>query len=455
MSKFQLADHQTNAVRQMKKTHQLGIFYEAGCGKTMCVLDLLYQAFKEHRICNALIICPASIVTNWQASIKKMRAFEGYTEYGVKTMYQLVTIRSYQMCYTKIDYQVHNRDGSVEAKKKNVIRPDILHPWGAIVIDESQGLGDANSTQTNICLQLANLSERRYILSGTPVSGGGGAEDYKKLYGQLKFLNPELWPDYGAFCQELVTKVDYFGKPKAYRKKECETLLRNYGLIARLDDCYDMPESMDMDVVIESTVVDDYVHVLKGETEDLYGFTVKTGGGYFVKLLELVSGFLLGDDGKCTEFETNKPDAVETIISGTNDKVVIFCNYSHSIDLVKSICAKHGKTVTFDGRSKGDSWREFQYGNAKYLVCQYQSGGVGIDLFASHTTIFFEPSLSSLLMEQAKARTRRKGQKKKCLYYWIATKGTIEEKVIETVKSGVEVTRDLLEKWADSMRREV
>lgn len=45
-------------------------------------------------------------------------------------------------------------------------------------------------------------------------------------------------------------------------------------------------------------------------------------------------------------------------------------------------------------------WKDFQDGDARYIVCQYQSGGVGIDLFASHTMVFYEPTMSALLLEQ-------------------------------------------------------
>lgn len=104
--------------------------------------------------------------------------------------------------------------------------------------------------------------------------------------------------------------------------------------------------------------------------------------------------------------------------------------------------------MVFDGRSTRETWRDFQEGSARYLICQYQSGGVGIDLFASHTMVFYEPEWSSLLIEQAKARIRRKGQTKRCIYYWLSTKGTLEEDAIQSVRNGVTVTTQLLEMWA-------
>ena len=448
---FKLAQHQVYASDMMENSYQLGIFYEAGTGKTMCVLDWLYNAFKNKEIENALVICPASLVSTWDGAIDKMLKFQGYTAYGIRQMHKLVTIRSFQKTYEKKPTQIKHRDGTVTQKKILKIRSDILHPWGAIIIDESQGLGAHDSTQTKIALQMAYLTERRYILSGTPVSGGGGSEDFKKLYGQLKFLDPDIWDSYRDFCNELVKGYDYFNKPNRYDVEKCRALMRNYAIVARLNDCYDMPDSIDIDIDVNMPMdlITVYRDILAGRVKD-YALELKTGGSRYLKLLEVVSGFLVTTENEPREYTTDKEDALDNILSATDDKVVIFCNFRHSIDLCANICQKHGSTIIYDGRSTRDTWRDFQYGNVQYLICQYQSGGVGIDLFASHTMVFFEPTMSSLLLEQAKARIMRKGQTQKCLYYWISTKGTLEQKATETVRSGVNITREMLDEWAKS-----
>lgn len=108
-------------------------------------------------------------------------------------------------------------------------------------------------------------------------------------------------------------------------------------------------------------------------------------------------------------------------MTATDDKVVVFCQFRESVVRVADMLSKHGRTVRMDGTSNGPVWKEFQDGDARYIVCQYQSGGVGIDLFASHTMVFYEPTMSALLLEQARARIRRKGQNDHQLYYYITT----------------------------------
>lgn len=455
MALFKLAQHQSYASQMMENCGQLAIFYEAGTGKTMCALDYLYNAFKNGEIENALIVCPASIVSNWRDSIEKMIKFRGYTAYGIRQMQQRIEVRSFQRTYERKESIVHKRDGSIAKKKILKVRTDINHEWGSIIIDESQGLGAHDSIQTKTALQLATLTDRRFIMTGTPVSGGGGQEDFKKLYGQLKFLNPELWANYKEFCEELVTGFDFFGKPNGYRIEQCRELMKNYGIVARLESCYDMPSIRDITIDVEmgKEATEVYRDLMAGRTAK-YGIEFKTGGSRYIKLLEATSGFLKKseetDDEKdnLIELPYLKPRALNDILQSTDDKVVVFANFRYSIDRAARVCRANGETVVYDGRSNTETWREFQYGKAKYLVCQYLAGGVGLDLFASHTIVFYEPTTSSTLLEQAKARIFRKGQTKNCLYYWISTKGTIEQKAMETVRNGVDVTRDMLDKWA-------
>lgn len=451
--KFKLRSHQLYASELMRASPQLALFYEAGTGKTMCVLDYLYNQFKNKEITNALIVCPASICSSWETAIDKMAKFEGYTSYGISQMKKMVTIRSFQMVYCRKTKRVRHRDGTVEeVKSAPQVRDELIHPFGAIIVDESQGLGNHSSIQTQMLLKMAELSDNRYILSGTPVTGGGGGCDYSKLYGQIKFLDPDIWASYKDFCAELVTKYDFYGKPTEYRNEECEALLKGYGIVARLADCVDIPETTDVDVPVKIECQEEYNDIKAFKNLEKYNIDPPTGGSYLIKLLELSSGFLISKAGAVTEYPSAKLGALSTILAGTDDKVVIFCTYTRSVDRVKKVCEGFGKTVVYDGRSTTDTWREFQYGDAKYLVCHYASGGVGIDLFASHTMVFYEPSLSAMLTEQAKARIRRTGQTHPCLYYWLYSEG-VEQKVVESVRAGVDISRDLLDDWANAIKK--
>ena len=84
------------------------------------------------------------------------------------------------------------------------------------------------------------------------------------------------------------------------------------------------------------------------------------------------------------------------------------------------------------------------------IICQYQSGSVGLNLQRAHIMVMFEPCMSALLLEQATGRIYRKGQNKKCIYYYLVTPGSVERKVLDTVRSGMDVSNAMLNEWSAS-----
>ena len=454
MAKYKLARHQIFASSMIDTMDAIGLAYEMGTGKTMCALDWAYTACQRGDLHSFLVICPASLISNWRDAIKKMAQFEGYTDEGIQALDGITTIVSFQRIYARTLKTVKHRDGRIESKRIYSIRPELKHIWDAIVVDESHAIGRHSSIQSKIATQLGNYARKKIIMTGTPVSGGGGQQDFKKLYGQIRFLTDREWTTWKEFCEKYVTSIDYFGNPDGYNLTACEAVMRKYFIVARLKDCYDMPEYTENVIdcpLAEKTVYDD---IRMGRLAK-YDVSVQTSGAVYGKLLQICSGGVKTqtvEDGETVEgylqLACTKDQVLRTIAEGTDDKIVVFCNYRASVDRAYDILKEYGKTEIFDGRSKTETWKEFRDGSVRYLVCQYQSGGTGIDLYSSHTMVFFEPCWSSLLLEQSKARIYRKGQTKHCTYYYLNTPGTIEARVVSSVRSGVDVTVEMLNQWA-------
>ena len=109
------------------------------------------------------------------------------------------------------------------------------------------------------------------------------------------------------------------------------------------------------------------------------------------------------------DYPCGKLSALEGLSRTSKGKVVVFCDFRRGIDAVEALLAKMGMNpVTLDGRQADKGvWKRFQSEPCiRAIVCQYQSGSAGIDLFAADT-IVFSPSLSSNLTEQARDRIHR------------------------------------------------
>lgn len=121
-----------------------------------------------------------------------------------------------------------------------------------------------------------------------------------------------------------------------------------------------------------------------------------------------------------------------------NKKLVIFCAFRRSVDSVGELLNRLNiPHVVQDGRQKDKSvWKRFQTEEAvRAIICQYQSANAGIDLYAADTILFYEPTLSSQELEQAKDRIHRIGQEQKCSYLHFITKGSVEESIFRALQN--------------------
>lgn len=434
----QLAAHQKNIISMMDDMPFLGIFAEAGTGKTMIALSWLYDHFIDGSIENALVICPASLIPSWRRAIRRMVEF-GYSELDIEMMNLNVTIISYQRLWKS--------NGTYRGYKQYKIRDEIDRQWDVVFCDESHRLGDPKSVQTKQALKLASQCSRRYILTGTPDSN-----NYVKLYGQLKFLDPSLWENYREFDRKYVISHNYFKKPILFDVERLETLKKSYGTVVRLRDCFDMPSENEVDFPVELTETRVYRDFINNNVSE-YGFDVTTAGIGSQKALQVCSGFYLDADGLQHRLSTQKLDALMEIIDGSESKIAIYCRFIASMDMIAERLNKHNIAYhRFDGSTKESVWESFQSDDVKVILVQYQRGSEGIDLFAASRMVFFEPTQSALQLEQAKARIMRKGQLHPCVYYHMFCEGTVEEKTMNSVRNGVDVSRAMLDNWSQEER---
>lgn len=116
---------------------------------------------------------------------------------------------------------------------------------------------------------------------------------------------------------------------------------------------------------------------------------------------------------------------------------MVFCDFRHSVDVVADAMTKaHMNPIILDGRTTDKGcWELFQHmPDVRGIVCQYQSGGAGIDLTAASTCLFYEPTLSSNLNQQARDRIHRIGQGSACSYLYLMCAGSIEESIYKALR---------------------
>ena len=93
-------------------------------------------------------------------------------------------------------------------------------------------------------------------------------------------------------------------------------------------------------------------------------------------------------------------------------------------------------------------WRKFQEDESiRVIVCQYEAGATGIDLYAASTILYYEPTIRSQILEQSRDRIHRVGQSRPCSYVHFISKGTIEREIYKALQGFADFSEKLFSEY--------
>ena len=135
------------------------------------------------------------------------------------------------------------------------------------------------------------------------------------------------------------------------------------------------------------------------------------------KLLQISCGSVYTDTGEVVDFDvSNRLNVVQEVIEETNNKVLVFVPFTHTIDLLKRHLDKnHISCDVINGSVSANKRAEivqtFQSNqDPKVLIIQPQAASHGLTLTAADTIIWYAPCTSVETYLQANARIDRPGQ---------------------------------------------
>ena len=424
---MKLFKHQKEALELVTENDQFALFMEAGTGKTFVMLYHITNLFMSGEIKDCLIVCPASVRGSWRRDIEKL---SGLRRSDTKN----ITVVSYDLVWRREEYE---------------------KDWDCIVLDESHCIASRTSKRTKFLQRLKNRSKYRYILTGTPMHNG----HYEDYWSQMEFLIPGYLGTYNEFCAHHTVQRQL---PGTYvriivKYRNVQELLDKIGQKAYYIDkksCLDLPEKLPP-VVIDCELQEKlkYKQALKSFIQE-YDMNIGNPMSIIVKLRQLCSGFVIDDYGDTHELKCEKIKMLDELIDGISGKIVIFAEFTYSLEQIHKLLDKKKITyLTLDGRQSNKSiWREFQSNeDIRIIVCQYRSANAGIDLYEASNMIFYEPTQSSTVVDQAMARIHRNGQTRNCSYYWLLTEKSVEHDIYDRVVNGIDFNVQALENF----RREI
>lgn len=438
---IKLYRHQEIALAYLRSNDNFALFMEQGTGKTLPSLMRILDLLKSGSIVDALVVAPKSALGAWE---RDMELFD------------------------PLDRDIL-RDGITLINYDKVWRGEAKSPyykkWGCIILDEAHAIKNRTSRRSKFLLKLGCLADYRYILTGSPISNG----QLENIWAEYCFLDPYMERGYpysrifgGSYrtFQDRYCILNMYHKPSSYiHVRELQEIINEHSYRVKKVDCLDLPDKLPDEIIRVDLAEKTLYKKLATESAILeYEILADNPLSRLVKLRQLASGHIKLESGEIIECKCEKLSILQEILEGYEDdkKIVIFAEFKYSIRKICEILAKMKiKHVVLDGDQKDKTiWRKFQSDKSiRVIVCQYQTANAGIDLFASDTIIYYEPTLRSTVLEQSRDRIHRTGQKNKCSYIHLLTKGTVEIDIYRALAGYSDFSEALFTRYMEGYRR--
>lgn len=420
---IKLFPHQIKALDETNGFNRVAYYLDMGLGKTFVGSEKVKQLGCRIN----LLVCQNSKIDDWKQHFEKYYNYVVFVLRDAKALKMFLRANETQgyECIGIINYELAWR-------RKELLQ---LHDF-TLMLDESSLIQSSKAKQTKFIMKLQPRNV--ILLSGTPTSG-----KYENLWTQMSLLGYEI--SESLYLKQYVNfKTVRFGgmvrktidTDNPYKNVErLKSKMRQHGAIfMKTEECFELPEQNFIAVHVPKSkdyvkfITDDYV-MLKDGTE-LIG---DTGLTKRLRARQL-----------CGQYSDSKVQALVDLISSTQDRLIIFYNFNEEMYKIEQICKELGRPV---GVVNGERKEMALYDKHSdcVLLCQYQAAAMGLNLQAGNKIIYFTLPERSELFEQSKKRIHRIGQEKKCFYYVMMCKGSVEEKIYERLKELKDYTDDLFE----------
>lgn len=429
---------------------------DMGLGKTVQALSYLHYFKEKHGRLNALVVCPTTLMFNWENEIRKFTP--------------------------ALTYHIHHGGERTRLKeefsKPNVIittygtlRSDIKLlvdiPFDYVILDESQAIKNPSSKVTKAA-SLLN-AKHRLCLSGTPLQN-----NTFDIFAQMNFLNPGMLGSMEFFRQEFAIPIDKFGE--ADRKDHLRKLLYPFILRRTKEQvAKDLPEKVETILFCEMQEEQRNIYdAYRNDFRDKILGTIESNGIQKSQLTILQGLMKLRQicDSPAIMNETEKfpnhsikleeigRELTENI---SNHKALIFSQFLGMLALIKEKLKELEVDFEyFDGSTtaieRERAIQRFQNDdNCRVFLISLKAGGVGLNLTAADYVYIVDPWWNPAVEQQAIDRTHRIGQTKNIFAYRMICKDTIEDKIIQLQEKKRLLAKDLItddEGFVKSLTRE-
>lgn len=423
---MKLYPHQIEGLKATEGMNHVAYYWDMGLGKTFEGSAKMFQLGAKVN----LIVCQKSKIDDWRSHIFCNHMSD--TDFLYDLTDQIGFMNFIEKC---------TLDFFKEKVKVGIINYDLI--WRrkellqlkdfTLMLDESSLIQNETAKRSKFILKMN--PKNVILLSGTPTGG-----KYENLWSQMHLLGWNIskqlyWKQYVEV--EYLDTMEGRSIPIVKGYKNVDRLKRKmneYGCqFLKTDEVFDLPSQTFSKVRIPASK--EY-RIFRKEKIVQIGETELVGDTTLTKMLY--------ERMLCGIYSEAKLKAFNDLVESTEDRLVVFYNFNEEWYKLGEICDALGRpSGVVNGRFKHPEVLEKE---GAVLFVQYQSGAMGLNLQKANKIIYFTLPLSSELYEQSKKRIHRIGQDQPCFYYQLICKGSIEEKILDTLNMRQDFTEKLFEK---------
>jgi len=425
---------------------------DMGLGKTLQAITFLQFLKEKYKGSTHLVVCPTSLIYNWENELKK---------FAPKLKYHIYYGTSRQFT------EEHFEDYDIIITSYGLIRNDmeqmLKFNWHYIILDESQAIKNPEALVTK-AVQLLK-AKNRFVLSGTPVQN-----NTFDLFAQFNFINPGILGNKEFYKTEFANPIDKNNdaeKSKALRQLIYPFLLRR----TKEQVAKDLPNKTETILWCQmgkeqQGVYDDYKNYYRKMLMKKIAEEGMAKAGMYVlegllRLRQICDSPQLVKDEEVTTKKSIKIDELVRELeenTGTH-KLLVFSQFTEMLHLIKE--ELNQKKITFcylDGSTpaakRQEAVDEFQQDESiKVFLISLKAGGVGLNLTAADYVYIVDPWWNPAVEQQAIDRTHRIGQTKKIFAYKMICKDTVEEKIVQLQQRKKQIANDLVTEDAGFIKK--
>jgi non-specific serine/threonine protein kinase len=416
---------------------------DMGLGKTVQALSFMEYYRAEYGKLNALVVCPTTLIYNWENEIRKFTPTLTYRIHHGPARTK-----------TKEEISDHEITITTYGTLRSDIKLLMSVQFDYVILDESQAIKNPSSKVTKAACLLN--ARHRLCMSGTPLQN-----NTFDVFAQMNFLNPGMLGTMEFFRQEFAIPIDKFGE--ADRKDHLRKILYPFILRRTKEQvARDLPEKLEMILWCEMEDEQRKIYdAYRNDFRDKILGTIQEQGIQrsqltilqgLMKLRQICdSPAILNEEEKFENHSIKLDELAREIVENIGDhKALVFSQFLGMLALIRAKLEALGvKYEYFDGSTSAPdrekAIQSFQKDDeVRVFLISLKAGGVGLNLTAADYVYIVDPWWNPAVEQQAIDRTHRIGQTKNIFAYRMICKDTIEDKIIQLQEKKRVLAKELI-----------